>query len=178
MSIATARARTRLPPEVNRVLYIRNLPFNFSAEDLYNLFGKFGAVRQIRQGSGKETRGTAYVVYEDIFDAKTACEHLSGFNVSNRYLIVLYYNPIKHNKKLGTQDQEERIRKMQVGGATGLGLGPAWPRQARALPGPGPPAAMFGCQGGPRLAGGRGRVAGTGGCLACSTACRQAPSTC
>ncbi len=113
MSIATARANTRLPPEVNRVLYVRNLPFNFSAEDLYNLFGKFGAIRQIRQGVGKETRGTAYVVYEDIYDAKTACEKLSGFNVNNRYLIVLYYNPLKHNKKISTKEQEEKIRAMQ-----------------------------------------------------------------
>jgi len=31
-------------------------------------------------------------VYEDIFDAKNACDHLSGFNVCNRYLVVLYYN--------------------------------------------------------------------------------------
>jgi pre-mRNA branch site protein p14 len=133
MSIATARARTRLPPEVNRVLYVRNLPFNFSAEDLYNLFGKFGAIRQIRQGSGKETRGTAYVVYEDIYDAKTACEHLSGFNVSNRYLIVLYYNPTRHSKKLGTQDQEERIRKMQVrAGDAAAGAGALLRREAAA----------------------------------------------
>lgn len=32
------------------------------------------------------------MVYEDIFDAKNACDHLSGFNVCNRYLVVLYYN--------------------------------------------------------------------------------------
>lgn len=48
---------------------------------LYTLFGKYGAIRQIRLGNSKETRGTAYVVYEDIFDAKTAVDHLSGFNV-------------------------------------------------------------------------------------------------
>lgn len=53
------------------------------------------------RGSTKETRGTAYVVYEDIYDAKTAVEHLSGFNVANRYLIVLYYNHQKHSKKVG-----------------------------------------------------------------------------
>lgn len=53
------------------------------------------------RGSTKETRGTAYVVYEDIYDAKTAVEHLSGFNVANRYLIVLYYNHNKHSKKVG-----------------------------------------------------------------------------
>ena len=52
-------------------------------------------------GTSKETRGTAYVVYDDIYDAKTACDHLSGFNVANRYLIVLYYNPQRHTKKVG-----------------------------------------------------------------------------
>jgi RNA recognition motif-containing protein len=45
----------------------------------------------IFSGNTPETRGTAFVVYEDIFDAKNACDHLSGFNVCNRYLVVLYY---------------------------------------------------------------------------------------
>jgi RNA recognition motif-containing protein len=49
----------------------------------------------IRRGSAKDTKGTAFVVYEDIFDAKTACEHLSGFNVAGRYLVVLYYQQSK-----------------------------------------------------------------------------------
>ena len=125
-------------------------------------------MRQIRVGSSKEARGTAYVVYEDIYDAKAALERLSGFNVQvlslpdgpaqgvgleaqgcigqrtaaprrpapaarhrrsyaaadvasapapspaqNRYLIVLYYNPARHSKKLSTKDEEERLRKMQ-----------------------------------------------------------------
>ena len=47
------------------------------------------------RGCAPNTKGTAYVVYEDIFDAKNACEHLSGFNVCNRYLVVLYYQPHK-----------------------------------------------------------------------------------
>ena len=42
------RARGRLPPEVNRILYVRNLPFGISTEELFELFGKYGAVRQIR----------------------------------------------------------------------------------------------------------------------------------
>lgn len=46
-------------------------------------------------GTAANTKGTAFVVYEDIFDAKNACEHLSGFNVCNRYLVVLYYQPHK-----------------------------------------------------------------------------------
>lgn len=52
------------------------------------------------QGVGKDTRGTAFIVYEDIYDAKMAVEHLSGFNVANRYLIVLYYNPARQTKKV------------------------------------------------------------------------------
>jgi len=47
------------------------------------------------RGTTAETRGTAFVIYEDIFDAKNACDHLSGFNVCNRYLVVLYYQPAK-----------------------------------------------------------------------------------
>ncbi len=31
----------------------------------------------------------------DIFDAKKALEHLSGFNVGNRYIVVLYYNKVR-----------------------------------------------------------------------------------
>jgi pre-mRNA branch site protein p14 len=47
------------------------------------------------RGNTTETKGTAFVVYEDIFDAKNACDHLSGFNVCNRYLVVLYFQPNK-----------------------------------------------------------------------------------
>eukprot|EP00808_Paulinella_micropora_P019217 g10814.t1 len=75
---------TRLPPEVNRIIYVRNLPFKISAEEMYEIFGKFGAVRQIRVGNTPQTRGRAYVVYEDIYEAKNAVDHLSGFNVGGR----------------------------------------------------------------------------------------------
>jgi len=89
------RSNVRLPPEVNRILFVRNLPYKITSEEMYDIFGKYGAIRQIRVGSTAETRGTAFVVYEDIFDAKNACEHLSGFNVCNRCLVVLYHQPEK-----------------------------------------------------------------------------------
>ena len=81
----------RLPPEVNRILFVRNLPFKITAEELYDIFGKYGAIRQIRRGNTGKTKGTAFVVYEDIYDAKNAVDHLNGFNVAGKYLIVLYY---------------------------------------------------------------------------------------
>ena len=42
---------------------------------------------QIRQGIANNTKGTAFVVYEDVMDAKTACDKLNGFNFQNRYLV-------------------------------------------------------------------------------------------
>lgn len=90
----------RLSPEVNRILYVRNLPFKISGDDLYDIFKKFGSVRQIRIGCEKKTRGSAFVVFEDLYDAKNALENLSGFNVGGRYLVILYY---KVNKGLNSQ---------------------------------------------------------------------------
>ncbi|KAF2742719.1 pre-mRNA branch site protein p14, partial [Sporormia fimetaria CBS 119925] len=70
--------------------------FNVSAEELFDLFGKFGPVRQIRQGIASNTKGTAFVVYEDVMDAKQACDKLNGYNFQNRYLVaVLYHQPDK-----------------------------------------------------------------------------------
>lgn len=53
------------------------------------------------------------MVYEDIYDARQAQEHLSGFNVSNRYLIVLFYNPKKLNKKVSGEAEVQRLRELQ-----------------------------------------------------------------
>jgi pre-mRNA branch site protein p14 len=43
--------------------------------------------RQIRQGIANNTKGTAFVVYEDVMDAKQACDKLNGFNFQGRYLV-------------------------------------------------------------------------------------------
>ena len=39
------KANTRLPPEVNRIIFVRNLPFKISNDELYDIFGKYGVVR-------------------------------------------------------------------------------------------------------------------------------------
>ena len=49
---------------VNRILYVRNLPYKITTEEIYDIFGKFGALRQVRIGINPDTKGTAYVVYE------------------------------------------------------------------------------------------------------------------
>lgn len=81
---------------------------------MYDIFGKYGAIRQIRVGNTPETRGTAFVAYEDIFDAKNACDHLSGFNVCNRYLVVLYYQASKAFKKTDIDKKAEELEKVKT----------------------------------------------------------------
>ena len=105
---------TRLPPEVNRVLYVRNLPFKITAEEMYDIFGKYGAVRQIRLGTATDTRGTAFVVYEDIYDAKSASDHLNGFNVCGRYLIVLYYQHGRAQKRIDVQRRQQELEQIKA----------------------------------------------------------------
>mmetsp|Transcript_2898 Transcript_2898/g.7861 ORF Transcript_2898/g.7861 Transcript_2898/m.7861 type:complete len:136 (+) Transcript_2898:1-408(+) len=107
------RRNVRLPPEVNRILYVRNLPYKISADELYDIFGKYGSIRQIRRGNGPETRGTAFVVYDDIYDAKNAMDHLSGFNVAGRYLVLLYYNPTKMQQKVDARSKREDIDRLK-----------------------------------------------------------------
>ena len=48
---------------------------------------RFSLLSQIRQGIGANTKGTAFVVYGDVMDAKQACDKLNGFNFQNRYLV-------------------------------------------------------------------------------------------
>ena len=113
MAMAARGRGGKLPPEVNRILFIKNLPYKITTDEMYDIFGKFGAIRQIRIGSTAETRGTAFVIYEDVFDAKNACEHLSGFNISNRYLVVLYYQATKAWKRMDTEKAKEKLEEVK-----------------------------------------------------------------
>lgn len=165
---------TRLPPDVNKIIFVkcaffcaylyrcsssfRNLPYKISPEELYDIFGKFGAIRQIRmsasviffvysnpysicrRGNAKDTKGTGFVIYEDIMDAKTAVEHLTGFNVGGRftanlftsfhvfditraslslslpcsYLTVLYYQPNKVTKKMDLEKKRQELEELKA----------------------------------------------------------------
>ena len=104
-------AQYKLPADANRILFVRHLPDAITHDELYELFGKFGAVEQIRLGriSNPDTRGKAYVVYEDVFDAKAAVEGLAGHNVMGRYITVVFHRPPK--VQLGVQEQLEAQRQ-------------------------------------------------------------------
>lgn len=54
------------------------------------------------------------MVYEDIYDAKDAVDHLSGFNVGGRYLIVLYYSPSKLSKDGTTEKTKAEVEALKA----------------------------------------------------------------
>ena len=97
----------RLPHEISRFIYVRNLPHKITPEELYDIFGRFGVVRQIRRGVLNKNKGTAFVVYEDLLDAKRAVEKLKGINVLGKYLICLYFNSKKEKKKETEYDEKQ-----------------------------------------------------------------------
>lgn len=117
MSALVSKGTGKLSPEVNRILFVRNLPYAVTGEELYTIFGKYGAIFQIRLGDpDKDTKGTAFVVYEDIYDAKNARENLNGFNVGGRYLIIQYYQPakIEHRRQLREKEEEVQLLRQKV----------------------------------------------------------------
>ena len=52
-----------------------------------------------------------HIVYEDIYDAKRAVDHLSGFNVGGRYLVVMYYQPAKFEKRADAELKRKDLRR-------------------------------------------------------------------
>jgi pre-mRNA branch site protein p14 len=86
---------------------VKNLPFKINNVELYDIFGKYGGIRQIRLGNTASTRGTAYVVYDDVYDAKSAFDHLSGFSVAGRYLVCSFYKQSKLDERLRAKKDEQ-----------------------------------------------------------------------
>ncbi|GHJ89433.1 hypothetical protein NliqN6_5835 [Naganishia liquefaciens] len=89
--------RQSVDPNAQRILFVKNLNYAITGEDMYDLFGKYGAIRQVRLGNDTalKTKGTAYVVYESADDAREAMTHLNGFHLMERYIVVLYHHPPK-----------------------------------------------------------------------------------
>lgn len=103
--------RPYLAPAVNRVLFVRGLPAKFTGDEVYTIFGEFGRLRQVRMGNEPATRGTAFVVYEDIYDAKSAVDQLgAGLQLtSHKFLEVRYFDEEKHKK-----GQERKKRRKEA----------------------------------------------------------------
>lgn len=54
------------------------------------------------------------MVYEDVFDAKTAVEQLAGQNVMGRYITVVYHRPPKAKVDISEQLTSQRETVAQL----------------------------------------------------------------
>ena len=101
-------------PKPQTILFVKNLSFKVTSEEMYDLFGRFGPIRQIRLGNKNATRGTAYVVYETPLDAKMAVDKLNGFSFGGRFLVVLFHQldkVVKPEDLVTRQEELERLKK-------------------------------------------------------------------
>jgi RNA recognition motif. (a.k.a. RRM, RBD, or RNP domain) len=62
--------QAKLPPGANRILFVKNLNYQITGDDLYDLFGRYGSIRQIRIGNEAKTKGTGFVVFDDVMDVR------------------------------------------------------------------------------------------------------------
>jgi RNA recognition motif-containing protein len=72
-------------------LYIGNLPFSATEDELRELFGRHGAVKSVNVVSDRETgrpRGFAFVEFEDASSAEAAMRALDGSNLGGRTIRV------------------------------------------------------------------------------------------
>jgi pre-mRNA branch site protein p14 len=53
------------------------LNYQITGEDMYDLFGRYGSIRQIRIGNEAKSKGTAFVVFDDVMDVRATLLVLS-----------------------------------------------------------------------------------------------------
>jgi len=72
-------------------LYIGNLPFTATEDELRDLFGRHGAIQSVNVVTDRETgraRGFAFVEFEDPTGAEAAMRALDGSNLGGRTIRV------------------------------------------------------------------------------------------
>lgn len=107
-----------IPSGQNPILYVRNLPYSASSDQLVALFEKFGPLRQIRMGTARDTKGTAYIIYSKPSDARSASQKMNGYGLEGRHLVVGFWQPDKDAKLRkrpaeGTLDQSVKTPKSE-----------------------------------------------------------------
>lgn len=75
------------------MLYIGNLDYRISEEDLYELFSEYGhvtSVRIVRDKSSHRSKGFAFVEMEHDFEANRVVDNANGLFVAERKIVVRF----------------------------------------------------------------------------------------
>ena len=89
--MAACGAAAERKTEVGSRIFIGNLDFNTSREEIETLFGEAGQVRDVFLPTDRETgrpRGFAFVEFESDDEASSAIERFNGHELSGRALRV------------------------------------------------------------------------------------------
>ena len=79
-------------------IYLGNLPFKITENELENLFNEFGAIKSIKIITDNETgrsRGFGFVEFENREDGESAIEQLAGKELHGRELVINESRPKK-----------------------------------------------------------------------------------
>jgi RNA recognition motif-containing protein len=88
---AAVRVHHRKRQQVSKKIYVGNLPFSSTQEDLESLFGRHGTVESVNVIMDRETgrpRGFAFVEMESASNADDAIRALDGTNLDGRDIRV------------------------------------------------------------------------------------------
>jgi multiple RNA-binding domain-containing protein 1 len=90
----------------NKII-IKNLPFEASRKDVFELFGAFGNLKSVRvpKKFDKSARGFAFVEFTLLKEAENAMNQLHGVHLLGRRLVMQY-------AEADAEDVEEEIAKM------------------------------------------------------------------
>lgn len=80
---------------MSTTLYVGNLPYSVTEEELEDLFtgiGRVNSVRIITDATGR-SKGFGFVEMESPQEARAAIERLNGYSLSNRTIVVNVARP-------------------------------------------------------------------------------------
>ncbi|KAL9183533.1 hypothetical protein ACHAXT_004389 [Thalassiosira profunda] len=88
---------------LNDRLFVRNLPFTTTEEDLHETFSQFGAVTSVHipVDDSKRNKGYAFIAFERKEDARSAMETMDGEDFQGRLIHILPARPaVDHAKDI------------------------------------------------------------------------------
>lgn len=124
-----------------RVVFIGNIPYGVSEEQIMDIFGRTGQVVGFRLVYDKETgqpKGFGFLEYSDTDSAASAVRNLNDHEIQGRTLRVDYSNDNRGTNQNQNQNQQGESNRVPLPPSHFMNAGP--PPPASALP-PLPPAA-------------------------------------
>ena len=102
-----------LPNEACRLLFIRQLPRAVTVEQIYELFGRCGEIENVWRGNTPHTKGTTFVLFAHIYDAKQAVDTLHNMKIGNRFLNVSYFSKERAERAAEIKAKRSRVLETQ-----------------------------------------------------------------